>query len=497
MFRSIRSMLVFLLAGGVTWNCSGERVTTSRVTEADLSARGPLSKPAVRRDVTQAVVVVTVRQDASPVGGATVEFSRSVSGRAADYAWSATTDEKGEARVEIGGDDVSGYYQARAWQDGSLLGSWSSVPINGGYALRVDLPIGGKARVTGSSILISIGVALPLTGPQVIYGLPARDAFELAREEVNSSSQLDGASIRFIVEDTRGTPEGAVEAFNKLIHQDGVPVILGPAISTAAREAFPVAQENQVVAFSSTSAAAGLSAIGDFIFRVGLSVNALVPGSVRQTREKLGYQRVAMMVDTIDVFSRSSDGVLRRALVENGVEILARETFETGDTTFVEQLNRIKALRPDAIFVSALSVELVEILVQGRRLGIPSEIPFLVPLMTTDEVQAAGDAAEGAITFTTWNSTASTPGNQAFVENFKAKYGIDATPWAAQSYAAFHILAEAIRNARSTDAVAIRDAMAGVVLDTILGRFSFDADGDAVYDPIVLIVRDGKLEVFE
>ncbi len=494
MFSSIRSVLMFLLAGGVTWSCSGERVTTPQGTEADLSVRGPLSKPAVRRDLTKAVVVVTVRQDASPVGGATVEFSRSVSGRAADYAWSATTDEHGEARVEIDGDDVSGYYQARAMQDGNMLGSWSSVPINGGYASRVDLPVGGKARVTGSSILIPIGVVLPLNTPG---GQAIKNGFELALEEVNGSSQLGEASLKFIFEDSRSTVEGAVEAFNKLIHQDRVPVILGPTISTEAKEAFPIAQQNQVVALSSTSSAAGLSAIGDFIFRVGLSVNVLVPGSVRQTQEKLGYQRVAMMVDQKDVFSRSSDEALRRALVENGVEILARETFETGDTTFAEQLNRIKALRPDAVFISALSRERVEILVQGRQLGIPSDIPFLVIGMAMDEVQAAGDAAEGAITFTTWNSTASTPGNQAFVENYRAKYGIVPNRWAAQSYAAFHILAEAIANARSTDASAIRDAMADIVLDTVLGRFSFDANGDAVYDPIVLVVRGGKLEVFE
>ena len=491
---SIRSVLMFLLAGGVTWSCSGERVTTPQRTEADLSARGPLSKPAVRRDVTQAVVVVTVRQDASPVGGATVEFSRSVSGRAADYAWSATTDEKGEARVEIDGDDVSGYYQARAWQDGNMLGSWSSIPINGGYVLRVDLPVGGKARVTGSSILIPIGVVLPLNTPG---GQAIKNGFELALEEVNGSSQPGGASIRFIVEDSRSTVEGAVEAFNKLIHQNGVPAILGPTISTEAKEAFPIAQQNQVVALSSTSSAAGLSAIGDFIFRVGLSVNVLVPGSVRQTQEKLGYQRVAMMVDQKDVFSRSSDEALRRALVENGVEILARETFETGDTTFAEQLNRIKALRPDAIFVSTLAAELVEILVQGRQLGIPTDVPFITLEMTIDEVRAAGDAAEGAISFTTWTSTALTPGNQAFVENYKAKYGTDASRRSAQSYAALYILAEAIRNAPSADAVAIRDAMADIDLDTVLGRFSFDADGDAVYDPIVLVVRGGKFEVFE
>ncbi len=151
MFGSIRSVFVLVLAGGVTWSCSGERVTTPQVTDAGPPVQGALSKPAVSRDLTQAVVVVTVQQGQS---GVTVEFSRSVSGRAADYRWSGTTDENGQAKVYIWADDVSGYYQARALQEGSPLGMWSSIPINGGYESMVDLPVGGKARVTGSSILV-------------------------------------------------------------------------------------------------------------------------------------------------------------------------------------------------------------------------------------------------------------------------------------------------------------------------------------------------------
>ena len=93
---------------------------------------------------------------------------------------------------------------------------------------------------------------------------------------------------------------------------------------------------------------------------------------------------------------------------------------------------------------------------------------------------------------------AATPGNQAFIDDYEAKYDLDASRRSAQSYAALHILAEAIARARSADASAIRDAMADIRdSDTILGRFSFDANGDAVYDPIVLIVRDGELAVFE
>ena len=32
--------------------------------------------------------------------------------------------------------------------------------------------------------------------------------------------------------------------------------------------------------------------------------------------------------------------------------------------------------------------------------------------------------------------------------------------------------------------------------DTILDKFSFDAVEDAVYDPIILIVKNGSFEVF-
>ena len=62
----------------------------------------------------------------------------------------------------------------------------------------------------------------------------------------------------------------------------------------------------------------------------------------------------------------------------------------------------------------------------------------------------------------------------------------------------FYILAEAITNAQSTDSLAIRDALASIMdFDTVLGQFSFNVDGDAVYDLIILTVENGELVVFE
>ena len=95
-------------------------------------------------------------------------------------------------------------------------------------------------------------------------------------------------------------------------------------------------------------------------------------------------------------------------------------------------------------------------------------------------------------------STTSTPRNQAFNRNYRAKYGREPNAWAAQSYATLYILAEAIANAQSTDSKAIRDALANIRdLNTVLGEFSFDAVGDAVYDPTIIIVEDGELNRFE
>ena len=70
--------------------------------------------------------------------------------------------------------------------------------------------------------------------------------------------------------------------------------------------------------------------------------------------------------------------------------------------------------------------------------------------------------------------------------------------FAAGSYTSVYILAEAMKNAEATDPTSIRDALANITdVDTVFGKFSFNADGDAIYDQKVLIVKNGTLQPFE
>ena len=343
---------------------------------------------------------------------------------------------------------------------------------------------------------MAIGVVLPVTGRLAnSFGISMQQGFELALSEINST-QSNGVNLRFIVEDDQSTVDGSVAAFNKLIHQEGVSIIFGSATSSQTEMVFPIAQENQVVAISSTSAARGLSAIGDFVFRVSLTTDVIIPDGIEITQAKLGYQRVATLYDETDLFSTDGDEAVREVLKARGIEVVATETFQGGDTDFREQLTRIQALNPDVIFVSSLSPEKPGILMQGHELGISA--PFIMRTLTAEDVHAAGPGAEGTITFIGWGTPINTPGNQAFIQNYSEIYGTAPNNYAARSYAALHILAVAIANAQSTDATSIRDALANIRdIDTIFGKFSFDTNGDAIYDAKVLIVKDGELIRFE
>ena len=352
-------------------------------------------------------------------------------------------------------------------------------------------------QMEGLSGEISIGLVYPATGRLASVGMEMRNGFELALEEINKS-QLGNTKLKFITEDDQSTVEGAVEAYNKLIGQDGVSIILGPASSSATEAAFPIAQHSGVVAISATAAARGLGAIGDFVFRTILTTDVLITSGIKTTQARLAYQKAGIIYDETDLFSADGAAVMRESLTANGVEILTTETFQSGDTDFSEQLTRIKDSNPDAIFVSALPPDKPEILIQARQLGIPDSVPFIINTLTAADVQAAGGAAEGTIAFTSWVNTVDTPGNQVFIQNYRTKYGIEPNIWAAQSYASVYILAKAIADAQSADPNAIRDALANITdFDTILGKFSFNSVGDAIYDPIILIVKNGEFQVFE
>jgi branched-chain amino acid transport system substrate-binding protein len=358
----------------------------------------------------------------------------------------------------------------------------------------------GSQAASGQGATIPIGAVWSLTGAAAIYGPSMKNGSELAAEQINASAMLGGARMSLIVEDDRSTKEGAIAAFEKLINQDKVPAILGPTLSNSAKAADPIAQERKVVVLATSNTADGILEIGDYIFRDSLPESAVIPNTIKATKAKLGYQKVAVMYGDDDAFTKSGYDVFKKALDDNGVAILTTETFKKGDTDFSAQLTKIKSANPDAIVVSALAEEAAGIMTQGRQLGIPATVPFIGGngFNSPQLAKLAGPAAEGAVSGAAWLVTADTPGNQAFVKAYQDKYGAAPDQFAAQAFTGAHLMATAIKNAGAHDSQSIRDALAKLrEVDTVLGKFSFDENRDAVHEPVVQVVKDGQFVLYK
>ena len=348
-------------------------------------------------------------------------------------------------------------------------------------------------------IEFDLGLSLPLTGTTTAStGLAMQRGFNLARDEINALNSP--VRINFILKDDGGTAEGAVSAVERLANA-GVTAILGIAYSNQARQAFPIAEANGVIAISPLSAAAGLSSIGEYTFRTALAVDIKNTAGVRATHAQLGYERAAVIYNDAEFYSISSKEYMTAPLGDLGIDVVTTQTYQTGVTDLTAQLTEIARLNPDVLFIPTLASEAVDIMVQGRQVGIRSR--YILSALGMEEIEVAGDAAEGAITFGSWSGETDNPLNRAFVENYRSTYGSEPEPWAAQSYATLFILFRAIvdtvvADPTATDAASIRDTLAMTKdFDTNLGSFSFDPDGEAVYEPVVLMAKDGALTLFD
>jgi branched-chain amino acid transport system substrate-binding protein len=247
-----------------------------------------------------------------------------------------------------------------------------------------------------------------------------------------------------------------------------------------------------------SNTAAGITDIGDYIFRDSLTEGDVIPQTVKKVADRVKPRRAALLFANDDAFSKSGGDVMRDALRANSIEIATEQQFSTNDRDFRAQLTAVRQANVDAIFVSALTGPATGIVTQARELGLRQPIiggnGFNTPVL----IQNAGPAAEGVIVGAAWNQASTNPKSQEFLRAYKAKFNQDPDQFAAQAYAGVYILADAVKRAGSADRAALRTALTQTRdLDTVLGRFSFNEKRDAVHPAVVQIIKDGKFTVME
>ena len=355
---------------------------------------------------------------------------------------------------------------------------------------------------------INIGVILPLSGPMAVESDHVSNALVLAVDEINESGKLGSAKMDFVVVDDSLTPTGSVAALQYLIDQHDIQIVLGPATSSSTLAIIPMINQAGIVALGPTSTSVGLSAQSEYLFRVPLTNDKSLPIGVKIAKERLGFKRVAIIHNAADEYSRSSNKLLMAALdsypdvsVISEQSYLGDPTAEAADYDLAEQVASIKEAAPDVIISSGLPEDQHAVLVAVHEAGI-RDVPFFLSQASIDEVgrisAEAPEAAENIIATTPWIISSQNASSQAFVAAFEKRFGEAPGDFAAQMHASVHILGDALVRAVDYSAASVRDALAMTKdLETVLGPFSFDENGDAIYDPIIVEVQDGKFVELE
>jgi branched-chain amino acid transport system substrate-binding protein len=357
------------------------------------------------------------------------------------------------------------------------------------------------ATVAASKPDIKIGLATAKSGAANFYNPQQSNGALLAVEQINAAGGIAGAKLQLIVEDDGSVRDQGITAFKKFIEQDKVVAILGPTLSAVAAGAHPVAQAGgiPVIAISNT----GLGIVGkcdygpcDWIFRASLGEQSAVPETVKAATQKLGLKKVVIIYGD-GKFELDDLTIFKEAFKANNVTVSKEIAYTAKDVDFAPFVTQAKGENPDAVVASSLAGPAGKILdemakqMPGKRVigGNGLNSAALLP-----------NANAGLIVVgTAWSKASTDKTNTDFVAAYKTKFGADPDQFAAQSYTAMIVLADALkRSGNATDRAAVKKALEGVSsLATPLGPFSFTTDHDVKQPTFVMTVKDGQFTPFQ
>lgn len=353
----------------------------------------------------------------------------------------------------------------------------------------------------GGGNVIKVGGIGELTGDIPAVGASFKNAAEMAVANINSAGGLEVGGkkyqIQLIIEDNAGKADQSASAAQKLITQNNVVAIIGPNASRYAIPAAEIAESEKVMLISPWSTNPRTTLVGDtdtpkkYVFRACFIDPFQGRVVAKFAMENLGAKKAAVLYDVASDYNKGIAEFFKQTFEEIGGQVVAFETYTTGDKDFNAQLTKIKEAGPDVVFLPNYYSEVPLQIQQAHRLGIT------VPFLGSDSwgsgelITLCGSDCEGYFFSTHYAPDNASPEAVKFIEAYKAKYGSTPDDVAALTYDAFGLLWQALQTAGKVDRQAVRDAMATIPkFDGVTGTMKFEeGSGDPIKSAVILQVK--------
>ncbi len=364
-----------------------------------------------------------------------------------------------------------------------------------GRRATLGLLLGGLAPASvraASTKVAKLGVSAPLTGNMAQYGVDIRRGVELAVEGLNSSHSIPGVTFTIEIQDSEGDPEQAANVAQKFAAEGDVLAVIGDFSSTACLAAAPIYQKAGIIMMTPTASAPDITKTGDYIFRdtpiASTEVNATVDWGVKD----LGLMRAAAICRNDD-YGRSYGPLFSARSEADGAKMLSVQYFNPGDSDLKPLITGMRALKPDVVFLALFYVEAALLFQQSRDMAFHPTFMSGAGLFSQELVKLAGSSANGLLLVSAYYPGANRPEVTDFVTAYRTKFGSEPSKFAAQSYDAINLIAEAAKRAGSTTPAEVRDALAATKdYQGVIGSVSFDLHREVVLNLQRLALTNGK-----
>ncbi len=364
---------------------------------------------------------------------------------------------------------------------------FSKVLFNGMLALAATAAFAAPKAV-------KIGGVAPLSGPVAVYGVECKNGIDLAVEEINAAGGINGAKIVFICEDDEGDAAKSVNAYKKLVSKDKARIVIGSLTSGCTLAITQLAQAQKVLQIAPAATAPAITDAGNFIFRTCFidPFQGRVGGKF--AADNLGCKKAAILYDIGNDYSVGLMENFEKEFKAQGGSVVAKESYGTGDKDFNAQLTKIKAAKPDVVYLPDYYGTVALIAKQLRAQGINT------PIVGADGwdglTENAGDEVLNGYYSNHYAEDSTSPAVQKFVKAFQKKYNKAPNSFAALGYDSVYMLKDAMLKAGTTkDSEKIRAAYESTNGDYVTGHITFDAKRNPVKSAVMikLVKKDGKL----
>ena len=277
------------------------------------------------------------------------------------------------------------------------------------------------------------------------------------------------------------TPAWGGLPWKKLILQDKVCVVGGGFSSSVTWAAVGVAQKNKIPFLINTASDDKITEKGgDYIFRLNPPASEYQAALNSFLSDATYVKTVAILYENT-LFGLSRLRQFTEQCKKKGLRIVAKEGYKKGMTDFAPLLAGINAKQPDLFYMisSSIGADASMIARQAREMNVVSKlfvgggVGFTLP----EFQENAGMASNFLFAVTLWTPTVQYPGASDYYYEFIAKYNEPTEYHGAQAYAAMHVIADALKRAKSHTPHDVRDALNETDIMTVFGPVKFISYG--------------------